>query len=523
MMIVLIGFMGSGKSSAGRRLAKLLGTRFADTDEMIEERAGESAASIFERGGERAFRELERLVVADALEGPAEVVALGGGAVQDPSVRVRLAADDIQVVYLEIALAEALERVGGGAGRPMLGLRDPAELYAERTPIYEAAATCTVNAAGRSSDEIAAAIAGRLGRGPRRVGVSAASRNYDVTVGRDLLVRLADFVPDTVDPENAFVVTHPSLTGLARGAIDSLAYRGMRTRVVTVPEGETSKSLDSAAYLFSRFADAAAHRNDLVVSLGGGVITDLAGFAASTFNRGMPVIHAPTSLLAQVDAAIGGKSGVNLPQAKNLVGTFYPPAAVVSDITALETLPSEELRSGMAEVVKYGLIAQPELLDLISARAGAIFALDLELLEEVVVRSTSIKAAIVSADERESGARAHLNYGHTFGHAIEAASGYEGIKHGEAIAIGMMAAAHLARVMGRIDDGIVKAHRDALVALGLPVAARLDIADLERAWLRDKKYDRTVRFVLLAGLARPEAGVPAAREEIIEALKRLES
>jgi shikimate kinase/3-dehydroquinate synthase len=522
-MIVLVGFMGSGKSSAGRRLARLLGAEFADTDEMIEERAGESIASIFERGGEQAFRELERLVVADALGGPAEVIALGGGAVSDPSTRSSLAAGAVDVVYLRIALADALERLGDGAGRPMLALRDPGELYAERTRLYESLATCTVDIAGRSADEIAAEIAGRLGRGPRRVGVRAAAGDYDVIVGRDLLARLADFVPDTLDPENAFVVTHASLTGLARAAVDSLAFKGIRTRVLTVPEGETSKSLDSAADLFSRFADAAAHRNDLVVSLGGGVITDLAGFAASTFNRGMPVIHAPTSLLAQVDAAIGGKSGVNLPQAKNLVGTFYPPSAVVSDVAALETLPPEELRSGMAEVVKYGLIADPELLDLISARASAIFSLDLELLEEVVVRSTSIKAAIVSADEHESGARAHLNYGHTFGHAVEATSGYKGIKHGEAIAIGMMAAAHLARVMGRIDDGIVKAHRDALVALGLPVAARLDLDDLERAWLRDKKYYRTVRFVLLAGLARPEAGVPAAREEIIEALKRLES
>lgn len=177
----------------------------------------------------------------------------------------------------------------------------------------------------------------------------------------------------------------------------------------------------------------------------------------------------------------------------------------------------------MAEVVKYGLIADPELLDVVAGQAKAILALDLDLLEEVVVRATRIKAAIVSADEREAGPRAHLNYGHTFGHAIEATSGYEGTKHGEAISIGMMAAAHLAGVMGRIDDGVVKAHRDTLVALGLPAAASLDLDDLERAWLRDKKYDRTVRFVLLAGLGRPEAGVSANREDIIEALKRLES
>lgn len=520
-MIVLVGFMGSGKSSAGRRLASLLGTGFADTDDMIEERVGESIASIFERAGERAFRDLERLVVADALVGPAEVVALGGGAVQDPSTRAQLA--EVDVVYLEVGLAEALERVGHGGGRPMLGLRDPADLYAERTRLYESLATCTVTVEDRSIDDVAHEVARRLARGPRRITVAAAAGDYEVIVGRDLLGRLADFVPGAMDPENVFVVTHPSLTALARPAIDSLGSKGMRTHVLTVPEGEASKSPDAATHLWARLADGAAHRKDLVVGLGGGVVTDLAGFAASTFNRGMPVIHAPTSLLGQVDAAIGGKTGVNLPQAKNLVGTFYPPVAVVADVAALSSLPSDELRSGMAEVVKYGLIADPTLLELVEARAEDVLALDLELTEEIVARSATIKAAIVSTDERESGDRAHLNYGHTFGHAIEAAATYEGIKHGEAISIGMMAAAHLARVMDRVDEGVVTAHRGALSALGLPVAASLDFDVLERAWLHDKKYDRTVRFVLLAGLGRPEAGVSASREEIIEALKRLES
>ena len=521
-MIVLVGFMGSGKSSIGRRLASLLGTRFADTDEMIEERAGESIASIFERGGEAAFREIERLVVDDALAGDAEVVALGGGAVQHQSTRASLGAEGVEVVYLETTLADALARVEDGFGRPMLSLRDPEELWSERTPLYRSVATCMVRVADRTVDEVAVEITRRLARGPRRIGVTAASGDYDVVVGRDLLGRLADFVPASVDPENAFVVTHPSLAELAQPVVDSLATKGVRTTVLHMPEGETSKSLDTAGGLFSGLADAAAHRGDLVVSVGGGVITDVGGFVASTFNRGMPLIHAPTSLLAQVDAAIGGKSGVNLPHAKNLVGTFYAPAAVVADAAALASLPFEELRSGLAEVVKYGLIADPELLELIAARAGAILAFDLDRLEEVVARSVAIKASIVSADERDSGVRAHLNYGHTFGHAIEAASGYEGIKHGEAISIGMMAAAHLARVKGRIDDGVVSAHRDALGALGLPVAASLDLDVLERAWLRDKKYDRTVRFVLLAGLGLPEARVPATREEIIEALKRLE-
>jgi shikimate kinase/3-dehydroquinate synthase len=521
-VIVLVGFMGSGKSSVGRSLAALLGTPFADTDEMVEERAGEPIGSIFERSGEAAFRDLERLVVADALTGPAGVVALGGGAVEDTATRAGLASDDVSVVYLDVPLATALERVGDGAARPMLARGDPQTLYAARAELYEAVADCTVAGEVKPPRELAGEIADSLGLGPRRIRVAAAAHDYEVIVGRHLLSRLAVFVPADADPESVFVVTHPSLVNLAGTAVESLASTGARVELLTVPEGESAKSLEGAVDLYSRLAESAAHRNDLVVGLGGGVVTDLAGFVASTYNRGMPIVHAPTTLLAQVDAAIGGKTGVNLSGAKNLVGTFHAPVAVVCDVDALASLPVAELRSGMAEVVKYGLIADRSLLEMITARAQDIVERDRDILMEVVARSAAIKAAAVAADEHEAGPRAHLNYGHTFGHAIEAAAGHE-IRHGEAISIGMMAAAHLACVLGRIDEDAVAAHRNALSALGLPVSADLDLDLLERVWVRDKKYDRAVRFVLLAGVGHPEARVTAEREDIIEALKRLAS
>jgi 3-dehydroquinate synthetase len=250
-------------------------------------------------------------------------------------------------------------------------------------------------------------------------------------------------------------------------------------------------------------------------------VCDVAGFVASTYHRGVALIHVPTTLLAQVDAAVGGKTGVNLAQGKNLVGTFHQPRAVLCDVDLLATLPRAELRAGMAEVVKYGLIADPSLLDVAATEAGAILAADPVVLAAVVERSVGIKAAVVGDDERELGRRAHLNYGHTFGHAIERASGFTGIRHGEAVALGMMAAAYLAEELGRVDGEVVDAHRRPLEALGLPVEGSYDIGALEAAWRHDKKYRRGVRFVLLAGLARPEAGVHAPRALVARALERL--
>jgi 3-dehydroquinate synthetase len=251
------------------------------------------------------------------------------------------------------------------------------------------------------------------------------------------------------------------------------------------------------------------------------VVTDIAGFVASTFNRGMRVVHVPTSLLGQVDAAVGGKTGVNLAEGKNLVGTFHQPVAVVCDTRALETLPEPELRSGMAEVVKAGLIADPELLEFVTHKAADLMARDERSLLEVVGRSVAIKAAIVSEDEREGGRRAVLNYGHTFAHAIEQTSGYEGFRHGEAVAVGMMAAAWLARLLDRIDEGGVAAHRRALEAMDLPTTAQLDLDRLEQAWKRDKKYDRGVRFVLLSRIGHAEYGITAPRDAIAGAIAKV--
>jgi 3-dehydroquinate synthase len=406
----------------------------------------------------------------------------------------------------------------------MLAAGDPDGLYAQRAPLYASAADIEVITDGKTPGEIADEVCAALGSvtaGLRRVAVPAPSRSYEVVVGEGIAPAAAELAPAPGAAEKCFVITHPSLSDVAGKVAASYEGAGLAAHVLTVPEGESSKSLDVAAKLFAGLAEAQAHRGDLVAGVGGGVITDLAGFVASTYARGMQVVAVPTTLLAQVDAAIGGKTGVNLPHGKNLVGTIHQPAAVLCDVAALRTLPAPEMRSGLAEVAKYGFIRDPVLVRSLAADARAIAAADPGVLIRTVVRCAGIKASVVAADEREAGLRRILNYGHTFGHAIEAARSYEGIRHGEAVAIGMVAAAYLAELLGLAGPGLAELHEETLRPLGLPVRASLDGAALERAWRRDKKFERGVRFVLLEELGRPVAGVTAPRATVMEAIERV--
>lgn len=346
---------------------------------------------------------------------------------------------------------------------------------------------------------------------------------YDILVGRDLAGALGELVAELGQTENVFVVTQAALQDRAEGFASS--SRLSDSRLLVIDDGESAKSLESVQRLYEDLASAGAHRHDVVVAFGGGVVTDVAGFVASTFNRGMILVNVPTTLLGQVDAAIGGKTGINLAEGKNLVGTIYQPAAVLCDIDLLETLPPEEIASGLAEVVKYGFISDPSLLDVVEERSEELkVAKDQDLLADVVTRCASIKARVVAEDEKDSGVRAHLNYGHTFAHAIERTTGYGDIRHGEAVAIGMTAAACLAADLGMLDESIVDRHRNVLAAAGLPVAASLDLDELEAAWRHDKKYRGGVRFVLLEKTAdgiAPVAGIEAPRVKLKTALERL--
>jgi 3-dehydroquinate synthase len=329
---------------------------------------------------------------------------------------------------------------------------------------------------------------------------------YDVVVGRDVLDDLAGLVPPGA--VRALLVHPPTLRALADRCAAAIARAGVETHLAEVPDAERAKAAATAVALWDRLGAAGFTRSDIVVAVGGGTVTDLAGFAAATWLRGVAVIHVPTTVLAMVDAAVGGKTGINTAAGKNLVGAFHPPHAVLCDLATLVSLPQPDVRAGLAEVVKGGFIADPMILDLVEADPDACLDVSGPVLRELVERKIAVKARVVAEDLTESWLREVLNYGHTLGHAIEQAEDYR-IRHGEAISVGMVFAAELAHGAGLIDDALLARHRRVLSSLGLPVtdhwstvAPDVRFEQLLAVMRRDKKSrGALLRFVVLDGLA----------------------
>jgi 3-dehydroquinate synthase len=331
-----------------------------------------------------------------------------------------------------------------------------------------------------------------------RITVALPDRPYDIVVEAGALERVGErLVPPPHARRVALVTNAPVAALYADRTVAGLERLGLDVHVVRVPDGEEAKSLATLERLWHRFAAIPLNRDDFVVALGGGVVGDLAGFAAASWNRGVPVAQLPTTLLAQVDAAIGGKTGINMPEGKNLVGAFHQPLVVLADTGALSTLPPRELRAGLGEVAKYGFIDDPVVLELLESDPQAAQRGDPGVLTEVVRRGAAVKARIVAADERESGERALLNYGHTVGHAIESLTGYETYRHGEAVGLGMVFAARLGERMGVSEPGLADRTVALLEALGLPTGGvYLEPAGVWEVLARDKKARGGVRFVL---------------------------
>ncbi|QVQ53147.1 3-dehydroquinate synthase [Spiractinospora alimapuensis] len=334
------------------------------------------------------------------------------------------------------------------------------------------------------------------------VGANGTERPYDVVVGRGILGEVAPCVGPT--PRRVGVVHPEGLEELARRVRAALADAGHEVLALPVPAGEAAKHVDVASGLWAQLGQAGFTRADVVVGVGGGAVTDLAGFVAATWLRGVDVVHVPTTLLAMVDAAVGGKTGINTAEGKNLVGSFHPPAAVVCDLDVLDSLPRQDYIGGLAEVIKAGFIADPVILDLVERDADVAARPDGAHTRELVERAVTVKAEVVSGDLRESGRREILNYGHTLAHAVEKVEDYR-FRHGHAVAIGMVYAAELARRDGRIDQELVDRHRDILRAVGLPTSYDVDSWPALRDAMRvDKKNRGAVRrFVVLDDLARP--------------------
>ena len=361
-----------------------------------------------------------------------------------------------------------------------------------------------------------------------KIAVELESGGYDILVGRGLLARLSELLPPDIEPSRIFIVTNPSVDGLYGGALRE-ALKPLQCEVLTevLPEGEEWKNLQTVEKLLDRMAESRLDRKSLLIVLGGGVVGDTAGFAAAIYMRGIPFVQIPTTLLAQVDSSIGGKVGVDHPLAKNMIGAFYQPALVCIDPAVLASLPDDQVRNGMAEIIKYGMIADEGLFALLERYSKSLPRLDEALLEDVIRRCCHIKARIVQQDVRETtGLRAILNYGHTIGHAVESVTGYARYSHGEAISIGMRAAARIAGIMGLIDEEVERRQRKLLEAAGLPTGLTgIEPGRLIEATLLDKKtVAGKTRFVIPLSVGRvvvkdniPEEAVERALREVAEA------
>ncbi len=496
MNVTLMGFMGSGKTTVGRILATRLGWDFVDTDRLVESKAGIPIPEIFAERGEAGFRELEAAAIQEVSRGDRQVIATGGGAILDPANRLALRMAGV-VVHLK-ASPEMLWRRVSGSERPLA--QDPVafrERYQERFPLYQ---QIPIQVASSSS---AARVAERIlenirGEG-RRIAVPIPGREYPILLEPNAMARLGHHMAEKLKPGRCLVVTNPHLeTRYGDVARASLREAGWDPHMAVVPAGERFKRMQSAMQLYDRAIEARLERQNPIVALGGGVIGDLAGFVAATFNRGVPFVQVPTSLLAQIDSSVGGKVAVNHPQGKNLIGAFYQPSMVIADPLALHTLPRRELLAGLAEMIKYGVILDPDFFARLETDLPLLLERRLQALIPAIARCCELKAQVVLEDERESGLRAILNFGHTLGHALEAETQYQSYLHGEAVAIGMVAAGAIACELDLFADD----EQERLIALlqraGLPT--RFPALSAERlidATGHDKKVkDGAVRWVL---------------------------
>jgi 3-dehydroquinate synthase len=361
-------------------------------------------------------------------------------------------------------------------------------------------------------------VAGKI----ETVRVALAERSYDIEIGSGTLAALPEFLRARTDSDHAVVITDSNVEGLyADAASDLLVGDGWEVDLFAVDPGETSKSVEVVEELWNVMLDEGADRKSIVVAIGGGVVGDLAGFAAASFARGLEFFQVPTTLLAQVDSSVGGKVGINLPGAKNMVGAFWQPRGVLCDVAALESLPDREYRAGLAEVVKYGVILDADFFAFLEANVDAINARDAAILTQIVQRSCRLKADVVEQDERElTGLRASLNYGHTFGHAFEAIGEYEELLHGEAVAAGMRCAMQLAVRLGRVDEATYARQEALLTTLNLLVdPLEADGQDLLRLMYRDKKTAAgKLRFILPSRIGHVELVGDVPESDILASL-----
>ncbi|HEU0293478.1 MAG TPA: 3-dehydroquinate synthase [Anaerolineales bacterium] len=523
--LFIYGPPGTGKSTLGKLLAQNLKLPFIDLDQVIEIQAGKSIQQIMEEQGEPAFRDLETVALREAVghafrerrpcgrQSPKrsggdsvtlaqdKVIALGGGTLLRDENRTYAEAHG-KVILLMADVDTLYQRLNEGThGRPLLAgdLREKLTSLLTTRRGHYASFPLQVNVENKAAEHTAHQIQVVLGRHHL-----SAMGEYDVTVGQ--VSNLTNF-----PMQNPLVVTDENIAKSHLEKINQVL--GPDAKAVIIPAGEEHKNLETVSHLWKSFLENGLDRKSTVIALGGGVIGDLAGFAASTYMRGINWIAIPTTLLSMVDASLGGKTGFDLPEGKNLIGSFYPPKVVLADPQLLQTLPEGEFRSGMAEVVKHGIISDPELFASCSRGLDWVKA----NLEEIVKRAMAVKIKVIEEDPYEKGIRAALNLGHTVGHAVELVSKFN-LRHGEAVAIGMVAEAKYAARVGLAGGGLVEAIADTLSGLGLPIhiPEELPRAEIIRAMRVDKKKNqKAIRFALPVEISKVELVEVRDLEEVI--------
>ncbi|AMP02933.1 3-dehydroquinate synthase [Collimonas pratensis] len=550
--IFLVGLMGAGKTTVGRALARKLNKLFIDSDHEIEARTGVSIPLIFEIEGEESFRQRETEVIRDLSARSGIVLATGGGAIMRAENREYLKTRGT-VIYLRASIHNILQRTSRDKNRPLLQTADPRrrleELSRQREPYYREVADIVIDT-GRpnvqflvhsilsqldvqaddlepGSGQAQPAGAGNLGQasGPAHqtshflmnqqstssapvsapaitLQVELGERSYPIEIGPSLLADRAR-IARLISGKQVVVVTNTVVAPLyLEGVSQTLRDAGKSVLEIILPDGEEEKNWASLMQIFDRLLAAKCDRKTTLIALGGGVIGDLTGFAASAYMRGVPFVQIPTTLLAQVDSSVGGKTGINHPLGKNMIGAFYQPQAVIADTMTLHSLPERELSAGLAEVIKYGAVIDAEFFKWIENNIDKLMARDNAALAYAIRRSCELKADVVRQDEREGGLRAILNFGHTFGHAIESGLGYGKWLHGEAVGCGMVMAADLSHRLGHI-NAVDKERVCALVrAAGLPTEAPNLGAQrwLELMQIDKKNEDGQIKFILMKPL-----------------------
>ena len=547
MNVFITGFSGTGKTTTGHEVARLLGWTFVDMDDEIVASTGVAIEDIFRQHGEEKFRRLERETLAKIARADSKVVSTGGGTIMDERNRATMESSGV-VVLLEARPDTIIRRlqeqqVEQGAdlvARPMLDSDDLLQrihsLKADRQFNYTLA-HWTVHTDLLTPSEAAAEVVRGLDTVTARrtrasdspdpdlaAEVRTSSGSYPLWVGWNIIEELGERVRGVLDTRAAYVISDIGAQSQARRAQVSMERAGIPTHLFFIPSGEQSKTLETAERIYTWLAGLKAERGHLILAVGGGVVGDLAGFVAATFLRGIPYAQVPTTLLAMMDASIGGKTAVDLPQGKNLVGAFYQPRFVLADVSALRTLPERELNSGWAEALKHGLIMDESLLSTFESQRESIRSLEPEIATDVIRRSMAIKAAVVSKDEKETlGIRVLLNYGHTIGHGLEAATGYSQYLHGEAVSVGMVGAAKIGCDVGLMPASDVERQRSVLADYGLPLHARgVDPDRVLDAMRSDKKTAAgAIRWVLLDGIGSATTRNDVPPETVSAVLKKL--